>query len=103
MAVLPGRFTSGDNADGYEHLVNLDLRAHHGARFSSYATATYDLSEDDLYAFALVTISIDWRWGGSTFYDIEDTTYDDIEITVARRFRSGEIGLRRSEASGRVA
>lgn len=101
-----GRFTSGDNADGYEHLVNLDLRAYHGARFSSYATATYDLSEDDLYAFALVDYSLDrdWRVGvASTFYDIEDTTYDDIEITVARRFGSGEIGLRWSEASGRVA
>lgn len=101
-----GQLTSGDDSDGYEHLVNLDLRAYHGTRISSYATATYNLTDDDLYAFALLDYSLsrDWRVGlASTFYDVEDATYDDFEVTLARRLGATEVGLRWSEASGRIA
>lgn len=101
-----GQLTSGDDADGYKHLLNLDLRAYHGRRISGYGTATYDLSDDELYAFALVDyyLNADWRVGvASTFYDVEDATYDDFEITLARRLGATEVGLRWSEQSGRIA
>ncbi len=100
------QLTSGDNADGYEHLVNLDLRAYHGANWSSYLTGTYDLTDTDLYTFGLVDwyLGPDWRVAlAGTYYQVGDGDYDDFEVTVARRLGPTEIGLRWSEESGRIA
>jgi len=101
-----GQLTSGDGAEGYEHLVNLDLRAYHGTRWSSYLTSTYDLSDEELYIFGLVDYYVDrnWRVGVSgSYYEAEDWDYDDFEVTVARRLGATEIGLRWSEESGRIS
>lgn len=101
-----GQLTSGDNADGYEHLVNLDLRAYHGASWSSYFTGTYDLTDEELYTFGLVDwyVSPDWRVAlAGTYYQVGDGDYDDFEVTVTRRIGPTEIGLRWSEESNRIA
>ncbi len=101
-----GQLTSGDNADGYEHLVNLDLRAYHGAQWSSYFTGTYDLTDEELYTFGLVDwyVDADWRVAfAATYYQVEDSDYDDFEVTVARRIGPTEVGLRWSEESNRIA
>lgn len=100
------QLTSGDNAEGYEHLVNLNLRAYHGRRFRSYLSSTYDLSDEELYAFGVVDYDIDERWRlglAGTYYQVDTGAYDDIEITVARDLGGTELGLRWSEASGRIS
>lgn len=101
-----GELTSGDHAQGYRQTVNLDLRAYHGRRLSSYLTTTYDLTDAELYGFGLVDYYVDDRWRiglAGTYYDLGDGSYDDIEVTVARQLGPTEIGLRWSEASGRVS
>ncbi|MGD9494834.1 MAG: hypothetical protein AB7Y46_00860 [Armatimonadota bacterium] len=101
-----GQLTSGSDADGYEHLVNLDLRAYHGDRWASYFSGTYDLTDSELYAYGLVDhyLDDDWRLGlAVTYYNVDDGGYDDYEITVARRIGATEIGLRWSEESGRFS
>ena len=101
-----GQLTSGDNAEGYEHLVNLNLRAYHGRRWSSYLTSSYNLSNEDLYTFGLIDyyINSDWRIAlAATYYEIGDSDYDDFEVTIARRLGATEVGLRWSEESGRIA
>ncbi|MEA3400946.1 MAG: Ig-like domain-containing protein [Armatimonadota bacterium] len=101
-----GQFTSGDEAEGYEHLLNLDVRAYHGLNLSSFMTGTYDLSDDELYAFGLVDYLIDDRWRlglAATYYQVESGDYDDYEVTVAREIGGTEIGLRWSEATGRIS
>ncbi|MGI5818189.1 MAG: Ig-like domain-containing protein [Armatimonadota bacterium] len=99
-------FSSGDSARGYRHSASLDLRAYHGRRLSGYATTTYDLSDSRFYGFGLVDYTIDdmWRLGLSgTYYDLAEGSYDDIQVSVARKLGPTEIGLRWSEASGRVS
>ncbi len=101
-----GEMTAGDRADGYRQTVNLDLRAYHGRKVSSYLTTTWDLTDEEFYGFGLVDYYIDdkWRLGiAGTYYDLTDDSYDDIEITVAREVGPTEIGLRWSEASGRLS
>lgn len=101
-----GDLTSGDNARGYRHSVGLDLRAYHGRRVSSYATTTYDLSDSEFYGFGLIDYQIDDRWRlglAGTYYDLSETVYDDLQVTVARRLGPTEIGLRWSEESGRLS
>ncbi|MBD3292681.1 MAG: hypothetical protein GF393_07125, partial [Armatimonadia bacterium] len=96
-----GELTSGDNDEGYRHTVNLDLRAYHGRKVSSFVTTTYDLSDAEFYGFGLVDYYLDdkWRLGlAGTYYDFDDGSYDDIEVTVAREIGPTEVGLRWSEA-----
>lgn len=101
-----GELTSGENAEGYRQSVNLDLRAYHGRRFSSFLTTTYDISDSEFYGFGLVDYYLDDRWRlglAGTYYDFGEDSYDDIEVTVARQLGPTEIGLRWSEASGRLS
>ncbi len=101
-----GEMTSGDNDDGYRQTVNLDLRAHHGRKLSSYLTTTYDISDEQFYGFGLVDYYVDDRWRvgvAGTYYQLDDGAYDDVEITVAREIGPTEIGLRWSEATGRIS
>ena len=101
-----GNLTSGDSARGYRDSISLDLRAYHGRRLSSYATTTYDLAESNFYGFGLIDYAIDdmWRVGlAGTYYDLGDGSYDDVHVTVARKLGPTEIGLRWSEASGRLS
>ncbi len=98
--------TSGDADRGFEHAVDLNLRAYHGRDISSYVTTTYDLSDKEFYGFGLVDYYIDdkWRVGlAGTYYDLSDGSYDDIEVTVARDVGPTEVGLRWSESSGRIS
>jgi hypothetical protein len=101
-----GELTSGDNAEGYRQTVNLDLRAYHGRDLSSFVTTTYDLTDSEFYGFGLVDYYLDdkWRLGlAGTYYGLDDESYDDIEVTVARQLGPTEVGLRWSEASGRIS
>jgi hypothetical protein len=101
-----GELTSGDNAEGYRQTVNLDLRAYHGRDLSSFVTTTYDITDSEFYGFGLVDYYLDdkWRLGlAGTYYDLDDESYDDIEVTVARQLGPTEVGLRWSEASGRIS
>jgi|LSQX01.1.fsa_nt_gb hypothetical protein len=101
-----GQLSSGSLSDDFRHAVNVDLRAWHGRKVSSYLTTTYDLSRSEFYGFGLVDYYVDdnWRLGlAGTYYDVTDGSYDDLEVTVARRLGPTEIGLRWSEASGRIS
>ncbi|MFW5868809.1 MAG: hypothetical protein ACOCX2_13380, partial [Armatimonadota bacterium] len=101
-----GELTSGDDDEGYRQSVSLNLRAYHGRRVSSYATTTYDISDGEFYGFGLVDYQVDDRWRlglAGTYYDLTDSSYDDIEVTVARQVGPTEVGLRWSEASGRIS
>ncbi len=101
-----GQLSSGDQSDGYRHLLNLDVRAYHGLNLTSYLTGTYDLTEDEFYGFGLVDYYFDDRWRvglAATYYQFDESAYDDYEITVARDIGGTEIGLRWSEASGRIS
>ncbi len=101
-----GDLTSGDNDRGFRQSATLDLRVYHGRRFSSYANTTYDLSGSEFYGFGLIDYTVDDNWRlqlAGTYYDLGDTDYDDVQVTVARRLGPTEIGLRWSEESGRVS
>ncbi len=101
-----GEMTSGDNDDGYRQTVNLDLRAHHGRKLSSYLTGSYDLSDQRFYGFGLVDYYVDDRWRlgvAGTYYELDEGAYDDVEVTVARDIGPTEVGLRWSEATGRIS
>ncbi len=101
-----GQLTSGDGPEGYDHLVNLDLRAYHGRNVSGYLSGSYDIGDDDLYAFGLVDYYFSDKWRlalAATYYDFGAGSYDDIEVTVARELGLTEVGLRWSEATGRIS
>lgn len=99
-------YTSGDLAKGFAHLVNLDLRAYHGRNVSGYLTTNYDLTDDRFYGFGLVDYRLDenWRMGvAGTYFDYQDDSFSNMELSVARRLGPTEVGLRWSEASGRIS
>jgi len=99
------QYTTGDNARGYEHLLNLNASVYHGNRWQSSLMATYELQDADTYAYWLMDYYPDdkWRVGvGATYYDFGGEAYDDIELTLARRFSGREVGLRWSRESGKL-
>lgn len=85
--------------------VGLDLRAYHGSRWFAYANATLDITRDNLYSFASFDyyLNRDWRCGlRNTYYDFDETTYKDLELSLGRAFGSREISLQYSTNTGDV-
>lgn len=105
-ASYTGRYTSGDAASGYSHLLNLDLRAYYGRDISSYVTTSYDIGDERFYGFGLVDYRLDDSWRlnvAGTYFDHEDDAFSNVEVAVARKIGPTEVGLRWSEASGRIS
>lgn len=96
--------TSTDKDTKLQQLVGLDLRANQGARWASFLSATYDLSRSDLYGFFNFDyqLSKQWRLGLlATYYDMEQTSYRDVEISLRRTLGNREISLTYSTQTGK--
>jgi len=100
------QYSSGDDGRGFEHLLDLSFNAYRGSIWQTYLAATYQLDDGDTYAYGLFDYYPDPRWRvgvGATYYRFDDTSFNDLEVSVGRRFEGREIGLRWSKALGTVS
>jgi len=100
------QFSAGDDGRGFEHLVDLNLSMYRGSIWQTYLTATYQLDDADAYGYWMFDYfpHPKWRVGlGATYYRFDDTTYDDFEVSLARRFDGREIGLRWSQEADAIS
>ncbi|MEN6548421.1 MAG: hypothetical protein ABFE07_20450 [Armatimonadia bacterium] len=86
----------GDADDeGWNHVFGFDARAY-GSKWNAYLSSTYDLTTSGLYGYATLDYHMDpkWRWGlTGTYYDLENSQYQDLELSLGRLFGSREINL----------
>ncbi len=105
-AAYQGEWIDGGGSSEYRQLVSLYLRTFYGRKMSGYLTTNYDIGRDRLYGFGLIDYQLDqdWRMGiAGTYYDLDTEDYSNIELSVARSIGPTEIGLRWSEATGRIS
>lgn len=94
---------SDSSQSGLSQVVGLDLRASHGAKWSSYLSSTYQIEDAGLYSYLNFDYRLNqnWRWGISgTYYDYADSGYHDVELSLGRLFGDREISLAYSTQSG---
>lgn len=76
--------------------LGFDFRGHSGSRWYTYVSSTYDLTNSDLYGYLSFDYRLDpkWRCGlTGTYYNFEDTQYDDLELSLGRVFGNREVSL----------
>ncbi|MFO7945444.1 MAG: hypothetical protein R6V19_01320 [Armatimonadota bacterium] len=97
---------SGDTrVDGIEQILQLDYNINR-QEWYLYLNATQNLTFQDRYAFTSLNYypKPDWRCEiAGSYYDFEDSLYNEWEFTVARMFGSREIGLSFSEETDRFS
>jgi len=92
--------------DGLQQVLALDMRANHGSKWSSFLTANYDLTRSDLYGYLSFDYSLDKDWRArlnATHLQYNDSTFDDLELSLGRAFAGREVNLVYSTATGRFS
>jgi len=100
-------YASGDAyRDGWRQVLFTDLRVY-GDRWSAYLSGSRDLTENDTYGYLAVDYYLSDRWRLAllgTYYEFEDTKFDDVELVAGWRvWQDREIGLRYSQDSGKLS
>lgn len=91
---------------GLQQILGFDARANRAQRWASYLSATYNITNSDLYGVLNFDyfLSKQWRTGlFATYYDFGNTSYDDLEVSLGRMFGDREISLAYSTYTGRVS
>ncbi len=92
--------------DGFDHSVGFNARASQAEKWATYFTATYDLTESDLYGCFNFDyfLSKQWRTGLlATYYDFSSSEYQDLELSLSRMFGERDVTLSYSTYTGRIS
>jgi len=103
-------YASGSSAylyqKGFHHQLSLNFSAAGSDRWSTYLNTTYDLTDQDLYAFGQFSYR-PWhklRVGVlGTYYDYGGFAFDDLELSLSRRVGDREIGLAWTKSNERLS
>lgn len=89
---------------GWQQELNLYLSALSG-RWNSYLSASHSITEDrDVGLLSMsYRLTDTWRLGALlTYYGYEESSYEDLELTLGRVFFGQEVGLRWSAKTGKL-
>jgi hypothetical protein len=91
---------------GLQQILGFDARANQAERWASYLSATYNITNNDLYGVMNFDYFLSKKWRAGllgTYYQFDNTAYDDLEFSLGRMFGSREISLAYSTYTGRVS
>jgi len=90
-------YRNGDTQrPGANSMLGLDFSTAHGTLWSTYLNGTWDITEGDTYGYVGIDyfFKSKWRFGIiGTHYEYDSSSYDDLELELARSFGPREIGV----------
>lgn len=94
------------NNNGLSQLLGFDARANQSDKWTSYLSATYDITRDDMYGYLNFDYSLSKKWRAglaATYFDLDQASYEDVELSVGRAFGGREVSLSYSTFTGRFS